>query len=74
MGSLLVVLDGWMSLCRADPNVSGYHLNGFWKGKPATIRAYAVVACFTGMVTEGAGEPSSVFGASLMIKQMCGSL
>jgi hypothetical protein len=74
VGSLLVGLDGWMSLCRAHPNVSGYHLNGFWKGKPATIRAYAVVACFTGKVTEGAGAPSYVFGASLMIIQMFGSL
>ncbi len=58
VGSLLVGLDGWMSLCRADPNVSGYHLNGFWKGKQANIRAYGVVACFTGMVTEGAGVPT----------------
>jgi hypothetical protein len=56
VGSLLVGLDGWMSLCRADPNVSGYHLNGFWRGKPASVRSYAVLACFTGMVTEGAGE------------------
>lgn len=56
VGSLLVGLDGWMTLCRDDPNVSGFHLNGFWKGKPAAVRRCAVLACFTGMVTEGAGD------------------
>ena len=53
VGSLLVGLDGWMSMCRDDPNVSGYHLNGFWKGKAASVRLYAISACYTGMTIEG---------------------
>jgi hypothetical protein len=59
VGSLLVGLDGWMSLCRADPNVSGYNLNGFWRGKDTEVRTYAVMACFAGMVAEGAGGHSA---------------
>ena len=56
VGSLLVGLDGWITTCRANPNVSGYHLNGHQRGKNDNVRSYAVVAAFSSMVAEGAGE------------------
>ena len=59
VGSLLVGLDGWMELCKGDPDVSNYYLNGHWKGKTYDIRSYAVQACFSSTVSEGAGEQLS---------------
>jgi len=55
ISSLFMGLDGQVALCNADPDVSGYTINQHWKGRSHTVRTYAMVASFSGGVSEGVG-------------------
>ena len=56
VASLQVGLDGVWDMCKADPTIQKYHLNGFLRGRAMLVRRLALTACFSGMVGESSAE------------------
>ena len=56
LASLLLGLDGWFILCREAPHTYNYHTTGHFKGQSFAVRRAAIVACFSGGISEGVGQ------------------